>query len=203
RNTVHDQYLISYLLYLVIRNLLHPEISPEEAAQQLNLDISCILAIQQTRYLQGRSASVPKSNTLDLAWQYIQNESDHHRFMNMLRVSPTVFQVLLDLIQEHPVFYNRSNNPQTPVQTQLAVTLYHMGCYGNGASLEDIARIAGISEGSEFEKAWMDNRVGFQGSWCDGWVMYDGTIVVLYTKPGLNGDAYYTRKSNYGLNLQV
>ena len=33
--------------------------------------------------------------------------------------------------------------------------------------------------------------------------MYDGTIVVLYTKPGLNGDAYFTRKSNYGLNLQV
>jgi len=43
RNTVHNQYLISYLLYLVIRNLLHPEISPEEAAQQLNLDISCIV----------------------------------------------------------------------------------------------------------------------------------------------------------------
>ena len=33
--------------------------------------------------------------------------------------------------------------------------------------------------------------------------MYDGTIVVLYAKPGLNGDAYFIRKSNYGLNLQV
>ena len=41
-NTVHDQYLISYHFYLVIRNLFHPEITPEEAAQQLNLDISCI-----------------------------------------------------------------------------------------------------------------------------------------------------------------
>ena len=39
---------------------------------------------------------VPKSSTLDLAWQYIQNESDHHRFTNMLCVSLTVFQVLLD-----------------------------------------------------------------------------------------------------------
>ena len=96
RNTVLDQYLISYLFYLVIRNLFHPEITPEEAAQQLNLDISCILAIRQTRYLQGRSVVVPKSSTLDLAWQYIQNESDHHCFTNMLRVSPTVFQVLLD-----------------------------------------------------------------------------------------------------------
>ncbi|KAG1852200.1 hypothetical protein F4604DRAFT_1686689 [Suillus subluteus] len=32
--------------------------------------------------------------------------------------------------------------------------------------------------------------------------MYDGPIVVLYTKPSLNRDAYYTCKSNYGLNLQ-
>ena len=37
----------------------------------------------------------------------------------------------------------------------------------------------------------------------EGWVMYDGTIVVLYKKPGLNGDAYYTRKGNYSLNVQV
>ena len=33
--------------------------------------------------------------------------------------------------------------------------------------------------------------------------MYDGTIVVLYARPGLDGDAYYTHKCNYGLNVQV
>ena len=33
--------------------------------------------------------------------------------------------------------------------------------------------------------------------------MYDGTIVVLAERPGLHGDAYYIRKSNYGLNVQV
>ena len=49
----------------------------------------------------------------------------------------------------------------------------------------------------------MDDRLGFRGTWRDGWVMYDGTIVVLYRKPGQNGDAYYTRKANYGLNVQV
>jgi hypothetical protein len=149
----------------------------------------------------------------------------------MLRVSPDVFLVLLDLIEDHPIFQNDSNNAQAPVQVQLAVTLYRMGRYGNGASLEDIARFAGVSEGSvenftercftaieslhdafvrlptreekEAEKCWVDQRVGFQGTWREGWVMYDGTIVVLYAKPGLNGDAYFTRKANYGLNLQV
>ena len=30
--------------------------------------------------------------------------------------------------------------------------------------------------------------------------MYDGTIAVLYCKPGLNGDAYYTRKANELMN---
>ena len=52
----------------------------------------------------------------------------------MLRVSPQVFQTLLWLIEDHPVFQNNSNNFQTPVETQLAVTLYQMGCFGNGAS---------------------------------------------------------------------
>ena len=103
-----------------------------------------------------------------------------------------------------------------------------MGRYGNGASVKDIAHAAGCSEGSvvnytnrcfeeilalqsqfvrkltpaekEAEKEWMDNYLGFQGSWRDGWVMYDGMIVVLYRKPGKNGDTYYTQKANYGLD---
>lgn len=33
--------------------------------------------------------------------------------------------------------------------------------------------------------------------------MYDGTIIVFYTRLGMDGDAYYTRKCNYGLNAQV
>jgi hypothetical protein len=41
----------------------------------------------------------------------------------------------------------------------------------------------------------MDQHLGFVGTWREGWLMYDGTIVVLYAKPGLNGDAYYTHKA--------
>lgn len=136
------------------------------------------------------------------------------------------------MIKDHPNFQNNSNNPQAPVREQLAVTLYRMGRYGNGASLGDIARMAGISEGSvvnyterclgaieslqkifirpvtadekEVEKKWMEDQLGFTGSsWRDGWVMYDGTIVVLYERPDFNGEASYTRKSNYGFNLQA
>ncbi|KAG2338222.1 hypothetical protein BDR05DRAFT_978242 [Suillus weaverae] len=98
-----------------------------------------------------------------------------------------------------------------------------MGHYGNGASLEDIAHYAGISaplisEGSveKFTEqcftaiealhdafVCLPTREEKEAEKCWGWVMYDGTIVVLYAKPGLNGDAYFTRKVNYGLNLQI
>ena len=33
--------------------------------------------------------------------------------------------------------------------------------------------------------------------------MYDGTIVVIYQRLGMDENAYYTRKGNYGLNAQV
>ena len=44
---------------------------------------------------------------------------------------------------------------------------------------------------------------GFGGVWREGYVTYDGTIVVLYAKPSRDGAGYYTRKSNYGMNVQV
>lgn len=107
-----------------------------------------------------------------------------------------------------------------------------MGHYGNGASLQEIARWAGCAEGTvelytdrcqeaimslhdmfvrplseaekETEKRWIEEQLGFTGtSWREGFVMYDGTIIVFYARPGMDGDAYYTRKCNYGLNAQV
>lgn len=149
----------------------------------------------------------------------------------MLRVSPYVYEVLVDLISDHAIFRNNSSHRQTPVWIQLAITLYRLGHYGNAASINDVAMNFGFSEGAvekftqrcftaleslhnsvvrkltprekEVEKQWIDVHVGFRGLWREGWIMYDGTIVVLHEQPGFNGDAYFTRKSNYGLNLQV
>jgi hypothetical protein len=59
----------------------------------------------------------------------------------MLRVSPLIFLTVLDLIENHTAFRNN-------IEQQLAVTLFRMGRYGNGASVEDIACAAGCSEGS-------------------------------------------------------
>jgi hypothetical protein len=187
----------------------------EEACQQFDIDINTIITIEQTRYL-NRHHPIPKAGSLHLAWQYAQNLDDHHQFINMLHVTPLVFSTILQLIENHPVFVNDSNNAQTPVEQQLSVTLYQMGCYGNAVSVEEVACVAGCGEGSvenftnqcftaieglhnhfvccltpaekEVEKRWMDENLGFKGKWQDGWLMYDGTIVVLFQKPGLNGD---------------
>lgn len=95
-------------------------------------------------------------------------------------------------MKDHPVFHNNSTQEQIPVDYQLAITLYRMGRFGNGASIEDIANIAGISEGGvlrctrhcfdaidalhdifvrplsndekEAQKRWVDQQIGFENS---------------------------------------
>ena len=172
-----------------------------------------------------------KAGSLHLAWEYAQNPEDHHHFQQKLCVSLLVFDILLIHIKDHPVFQNNSTISQTPVEVQLAVTLYQMGRNGNSASIDDIAHISGCSAGlvenftqqcfnaieslhdifvqkltpeeKEIEKWWIEKEMGFSGLWQEGYLMYDGMIVIIYKKPGLDGDAYFTRKSTYGLNAQV
>lgn len=228
--TARQELLNSFILSTMARDVLSPPETLEEAMENFQQTMEFISLIENTRYLRERPP-VPKQGNINLAWDFAADSSHHQRFLNMLHISPFVFEKLLSLIEDHEVFQSDSNHGQAPVELQLAVTLYRMGRYGNGASVEDIARVAGCSEGSvnnftnrcfkailslhnqfvrpltpeekEVEKVYMDNHLGFKGLWREGWVMYDGTIVVLFRKPGKDGDAYYTRKSNYGLNLQV
>ena len=84
-----------------------------------------------------------------------------------------------------------------------SVTNYTDWCFTTIESLHDLFVCSVTPAGREVEKRWMDENLRFRGKWWDGWLMYDGTIVVLFQRPGLNGDAYYTWKGNYGLNVQV
>ena len=199
-------------------------------AANLLVDLEILHTIRNTRYLLPRTP-IPKHSNLHLVREYSQDVLFQDRFESMLRVSPYVYEVLINLISNHPVFQNQSHNQQTPVWIQLAITLYRLGHYGNSASVRDVSQNFGFSEGAvekftqrcftvleslhddvvrpltqeekEVEKQWIDAHIGFRGLWHEGWVMYDGTIVVLHERPGFNGDAYFTRKSNYGLNVQV
>lgn len=228
--TPRQELIDSYILSTMARDVISPPETLEESINNFQQTLDFISLIENTRYLRERP-HVPKQGNINIAWDFASDPDHHHRFLNMLRISPTVFNNLLSLIENHPIFKSENNHGQAAVELQLAVTLYRMGRYGNGASVEDVARMSGCSEGSvenytcrcftailslhdqfvrpltpeekEVEKAYMDNHLGFKGLWREGWVMYNGTIVVLFCKLGQNGDAYYTRKSNYGLNLQV
>src|ERR1700730_8109896 len=53
------------------------------------------------------------------------------QFREILCVSPATFDKIVDKIKDDPVFFNNSNNPQIPVEEQLAITLYSFGPDGN------------------------------------------------------------------------
>jgi hypothetical protein len=56
------------------------------------------------------------------------------QFREILQVTPYTFDKLRETIENDPIFFNNSNNPQIPVEEQLAITLYHFGHDGNAAS---------------------------------------------------------------------
>ncbi|KAJ8457431.1 hypothetical protein ONZ45_g18314 [Pleurotus djamor] len=216
--TYREQMRSVFLAHLVITSLIYaPTPSPGQSeldslSEQLFFNLTMLKSINETRYLHSRSR-VPKSSQIGLLWEYAADPIHHHRFHDILGVSPFVFDIIHELIKDHPIFSNDSQNPQEPVDIQLAVTLYRLRHYGNAASVPAVARWAGCGEGTveiytdrcfdaiedlhdvfvrtltpeekEQEKIWVEQQCGFRGSlWREGWLMYDGTIVVLYRRPG-------------------
>ena len=134
-----QEAISAYLLMMLSRNLFGPYGTFQEACQQFNVDVNLLLALHESCYLNIRDNHVPKAGNMHLVWQHKEDPALHSQFEQMLHVSPHIFDIVLSLIEHHPVFQNNSNRPQVPVEVQLAVTLYRMGHYGNGASIQDIA----------------------------------------------------------------
>lgn len=65
------------------------------AITQSQLDFSILMSVLLCRYLHER-VSVQKLGNIHLAWEYAQDPAHHHRFVNMLQVSPDVFRALVD-----------------------------------------------------------------------------------------------------------
>jgi hypothetical protein len=155
---------------------------------------------------------------------------DHpDRFRKKLRVSPAVFDRLVDLIEGHHVFQNNSHVPQYPVPVQLAILLVRLGHYGNASSPEDVAQWAGVCVGTvinatnrclvaflslhdeaimmppeeekERAKAYVESMTCPE--WRNGFLLADGTKFVLFQKPGLHGEAWFDKNKNYSIDCQV
>lgn len=147
--TVHNRVLHNYIKHISLQDSMVPitELDLGHACIQLLNDITMFRKIRDSCYIHS-CTPIPKNGCIHLAWEYAKDPAQHYLFVQMLRVSPMVFEVIHQLIKDHPVFHNNSNNPQSPVDYQLAVTLFCMGCYGNGASIIDIAHDAGCSSGA-------------------------------------------------------
>jgi hypothetical protein len=57
------------------------------------------------------------------------------------------------------------------------------------------------AEEKEEAKQWVEDTSC--AAWRDGWLLVDGTLILLTEKPAYYSEAYFDRKSNYSLNIQV
>jgi hypothetical protein len=154
---------------------------------------------------------------------------DH--FRQALRVSPQTFDTLVARLETDPIFFNNSNQPQLPVELQVAVALYRFGHDGNAASMQSVANWAGLGKGTVhlytrrvmtavLRPSFMQNAVRMPTAaekekakrwvhthsckaWRNGWCFVDGTLVPLDERPTWYGPSYFDRKCNYSLNIQA
>ena len=154
-----------------------------------------------------------------------------HLFHKKLRIDSQIFDRILEQISGSDIFIPKGNQPQLPISIQLAIFLNHAGHYGNAISLEDIAQWAGVSVGlvknysnqvmvallqqhdhflaipaedsedAEIARNWVE-ECSCPG-WRNGIFAADRSAINLFKKPGIYGETFYDRKSQYSLNCQV
>jgi hypothetical protein len=198
----------------------------EERTIMMGMTADLLQVIIETRVLNPNL--VAKCSQLDLILIDFKFH-DPKRFRLNLRVSANTFDNLLKMIETDPIFLNDGRYSQAPVSNQLAIAMFRFGHNGNAASVDAVAQWAGVSAGTvvnctrrvmiaflalhdsairwpsmeekEMSKQWVETVSCY--AWRDGYCMVDGTPIVLFQKPGFHGEAYFDRKSNYSLNLQV
>jgi hypothetical protein len=200
----------------------------ELPASQVYLD--ALGELYSQRYLNSQEAITKDGTQLQLLlteWKVNCPEIFH----SYLCINPTCFDDLVNVIHDDEVFQNNSNNPQMPVDEQLAIALYPFGHYGIAASTMKVALWAGVGFGTvslvkkqvvkslcsehfqhsalhwssgvakEAAKAWVEESSC--PAWWGGWLMVDGTLVPPFMQPEFFGNTWFDHKSNYSMNVQV
>jgi len=84
----------------------------------------------------------------------------------MMRMSRVHFSSLLTHIESHEVFHHITRKQFPPI-VQLAVTLFRFGVYGNAASIQNVSKEFGISDGGSItcmtERVIRGSNSGFKG----------------------------------------
>ncbi|EGN94552.1 hypothetical protein SERLA73DRAFT_188510 [Serpula lacrymans var. lacrymans S7.3] len=92
--------------------------------------------VDQTRvfFPKGPTFRQPQLGLLEWA-----RYNDLWHFSHKIWLLPPMFNLIVALIEAHPMFHNSLNSPQYPVSLQLAIFLNRAGHYGNAAACSDIA----------------------------------------------------------------
>ncbi|KAG1798341.1 hypothetical protein EV424DRAFT_1352572 [Suillus variegatus] len=111
----------------------------EHANSRLSQYVRCTYrAIYAHRYDAARNKPIPKApSQLPHILEVLKVERPD-KFREILRVNPDTFDKIVEKIKDDTVFFNNSNNPQQPVEEQLAITLYRFGHNGNAASQSQV-----------------------------------------------------------------
>lgn len=148
------------------------------------------------------------------------------RFKEVTRLTYAQFNKVYSIIKDNKEFSSDvAYKKQTPVSVQLAIVLYRLGTYGNGASVKNIAKLFGQSDGSSITRMtrrvikavldvedmfifWPDEKERSEVivpatidylPQCIGFV--DGVKIDLDEPPYLDKEAYFDGKKNYSLNV--
>jgi hypothetical protein len=209
--------------------------SSSDSSDAFENDLEIIARLQAAiynRYLHPRDPIPRAASQLELCLG-LWKERYHREFRRYARMDPDTFDSLVSTIRDADVFQNRSHNEQQmPVDRQLLIALVQFGTYGNGASLDKIADIAGVGKGTvdlvtrrvivavrqskireknirwpvgqdrEDVKQMVEDQTEIHG-FRNGWCMVDGTLVPLFQKPAWFGETFFDRKSNYSMNIQI
>jgi len=83
-----------------------------------------------------------------LDWLLNDQLLSERQFKAVYRMTRNSFQIFLDQIWQHPIFYNNSNHPQLrPPKYQLQVALYHFGGGACGSHIRTAIQF-GLAEGT-------------------------------------------------------
>lgn len=165
--------------------------------------------------------SVPKN----LNWYAeVLPNLDERRFKMLLRCTQSHINIILALIEDHPVFHGVNSDKQFTVQFQLALVLYRLGSNGDGATLLKIASLFGIGDGGTIDKVTarvFESILCLEGEFirwpsaereqleiatfdelphCIGYA--DGTPIPFLERPVLDHVSYWSKDKEYVIKLQ-
>lgn len=122
-----------------------PELAILPPSQLLSAALS---ALHSQCYLYPRGSIIKPNSTLLRMVLDIWRHEQPDIFHIYLCVTPAVFDALVEVLSHNSIFYNSSDKEQIAIADQVAITLYHLGHFGNAASTAEVQMWCGYSRGT-------------------------------------------------------